>query len=88
MPREKPERIPQRFKQLDEAADFWDSHDLGDYWAQTRRAIFDVQITSERNYVAVENSLAEKLAELARARGVSVETLLNLWIREKVSQVE
>ena len=34
MARSKKERepIPEHFKSLEEAAEFWDSHDLADYW--------------------------------------------------------
>jgi hypothetical protein len=64
--------------------EFWDTHDLADYWAQTEPAEFDVDIQSEARYYALESDLVAKVSEIAWRRGVSVETLLNLWVQEKL----
>lgn len=64
--------------------DFWDTHDLGEFWEQTEPAAFEVDIRSEVTYYAVEAELALKVRSLAEQRGVSAETLLNLWVQEKV----
>jgi hypothetical protein len=63
---------------------FWDSHDLGDYWEQTHTADFEVDLQSDITYYAVDNTLSNKLDSIARKRGVSPETLLNLWVQEKL----
>lgn len=65
---------------------FWDEHDLGDTWDQTEAAHFDVAIASTRNYYAIETTLSARLRSLAEQRGVSPETLLNLWVQEKVTE--
>ena len=67
-----------------EMGEFWDSHDLTDYWDQTKPVEFEVEIESEATYFPVETNLSAKLVSLAKQRGVSPETLLNLWIQEKV----
>jgi hypothetical protein len=67
-----------------EMGEFWDSHDLTDYWDHTKPVELEVEIESETTYFPVETSLSAKLVSLARQRGVSPETLLNLWIQEKV----
>lgn len=36
--------IPDHFKDVDEAADFWDTHDLGDYWDMTKEAHLETDI--------------------------------------------
>jgi hypothetical protein len=36
--------IPKHFKSIKDAAEFWDNHDLGDYWDLTREAHFEVDI--------------------------------------------
>lgn len=64
--------------------EFWDSHDLADYWEQTGPAEFAAEIESEAIYFPVETGLSVQLVSLAKRRGVSPETLLNLWIQEKV----
>jgi hypothetical protein len=84
MAKSKRDPIPESFRSIEEAADFWDTHDLGDYWDQTKEVDFKVNIKSEKNYFAVEKGLARKVAQIAKSKGVSPETLLNLWIKEKV----
>ncbi|MFN2455749.1 MAG: CopG family antitoxin [Pyrinomonadaceae bacterium] len=69
-----------------EIGEFWDSHDLTDYWDQTTPVEFEVEIESEATYFPVETSLSAKLVLLARRHGVSPETLLNLWIQEKLKE--
>lgn len=78
-----------RARSYQEIGEFWDAHDLGDYWEQTERAEFDVvDIRSSATYYPVETNLAAKLRSLARQRGVSPETLLNLWVQEKTTEEE
>jgi len=69
-----------------EIGEFWDANDLGDFWEQTEPAEFEVDIKAERMYYAVEANLAKMLHVLAEQRGVSAETLLNLWVQEKMAQ--
>ena len=69
-----------------EIGEFWDTHDLADYWDQTEPIEFEVDIQSEVRYYPLESTLAASIAEIARQRGVSVETLLNLWVQEKLQE--
>ena len=69
-----------------EIGEFWDSHDLTDYWDQTEVAEFDVDIKSEVTYFAVDNELSAKIRTIAKERGVSPDTLLNLWLHEKLQE--
>lgn len=69
-----------------EIGEFWDAHDLADYWEQTKPVEFDVDIQSEVTYYAVDVTLAARIREVASKRGVSAETLLNLWIQEKLQE--
>ncbi len=66
--------------------EFWDARDLGEVWEETEAAEFDVDLQSDVFYYAVENSLSSKLRSIAEMKGVSVETLVNLWLQEKVNQ--
>jgi len=68
-----------------EIGEFWDSHDLRDYWGKTRRASIEVDLQSERTYYPLDGVLSEKLRAIALKRGISPETLLNLWVQEKIS---
>lgn len=63
---------------------FWDTHDLAAYWEKTKPAKFEVDIQSEVTYYAVDKELAAKIQALAKRRGVSADTLLNMWVQEKL----
>lgn len=67
-----------------EIGEFWDTHDLGDYWEQTQPVEFEVDIQSEVTYYPLDVALATKVRSIAKRRGVSPETLLNLWVQEKL----
>jgi len=68
-------------------SEFWDSHDLSEYWDQLRPAEFEVDIQSEATYYPLKATLSAKLRSVARKRGISPEVLLNLWVQEKVRKV-
>jgi CopG antitoxin of type II toxin-antitoxin system len=84
----KREPIPQRFKSVAEAAEFWDNHDLADYWDLTREASFEVDIQRRVFLTALEPGLAKKLTECAHKQGVSTETLINIWLTEKLAATQ
>jgi hypothetical protein len=68
--------------------EYWDTHDLTKVWDETEDVDFQIDLRTEVFYYAVETSLSEKLHQVARGRGVSTETLVNLWLQEKVNQEE
>ncbi|MBI2434379.1 MAG: hypothetical protein HYV26_16095 [Candidatus Hydrogenedentes bacterium] len=87
MPKSKQKKrdpIPEQFDSIEEAAEFWDSHDLADYEDLTRPVDFEVDIKREVVLTALEPELATKLAACAHQRGVSTETLINTWLTEKL----
>jgi len=68
----------------EEIGEFWDRHDLSDYWDKTKPVDFDIDISSEVTYYPVAADLSERIASIAKRKGVSAETLLNLWLQERV----
>lgn len=71
-----------------ELGEFWDTHDLTEYWEQTEPAEFEVDIRSEVTYYALDSTLSAEVRALAERRGVAPETLLNLWVQEKLHETE
>ena len=67
-----------------EIGEFWDKHDLSDFWDQTHDVEMDIDANSSTIYFPVEKGLAEKLRTEAENRGVSPATLLNTWVQEHV----
>ena len=79
------ESIPEHFKTLEEASDFWDTHDASEYAQYLRPISEGLEVKKELpQAVLLEYSLLEKLKNIARQKGVSLETLVNLWLHEKL----
>ena len=86
MPKSKRTPTPKHFRTLEEAGKFWDTHDLGDYWDQTEEVAMSFHLERKRHLFAIEPGLARKLHAAAAARGVSPETIANLWLREMLAR--
>lgn len=74
--------IPE-FETLEEIADFWDTHSTADYDDLTYEVQFDIHLPVQRESVTILPELEKTLTDLAQARGVSLETLINVWLTEK-----
>ena len=66
--------------------EYWAQKDLDDTWDQTELAEFSVSLQSEANYYPIDSALSDKIRDLAKRQGVSPQTLLNLWVQEKLQQ--
>ena len=66
-----------------EAGEFWDSHSVADYHSNVVQ--FEYFPGEHRAYVAVASDLLWKLENKAKMNGISVETLVNQWIHEKLA---
>jgi hypothetical protein len=63
----------------DEPAVPWNSHDATDFPVE-----FDVDVQTRRHYVAMDPDLLKRLRQEAQARGISAESLINLWLQERL----
>ena len=70
----------------EQMGEYWDTHSLDEVWDQTKPVEFEIDIRSERRYYPIEKTLSQRLHQIAEAQGVSSETLINLWVQEKVAQ--
>ncbi len=79
---EKFDQIPENMAIL-EASEFWDTHSVADYPSQ----IAEIEFAANRRMVVVPIAveLIERLEVRAAKSGVSLETLVNLWLQERLS---
>ena len=70
---------------LDEIADFWDTHSLTEYWDQTREVDFEVR-AKRRRRITLDPDLYIRVEAQARERGILPETLVNLWLTERLQE--
>lgn len=81
------EEVPEEFSTLKEAGVFWDTNSTAEH-----EDVFepvDVEIALPPRHgkrVILAADLAEKIDEVAKDQGVSAETLVNLWLQEKLAQ--
>ena len=66
--------------------EFWDKHDLSDYWGKTRNVKVDVVRDPEATYYPVQKDLAEEIKSVARKQGVTFDTLVNRWLGQKLQE--
>jgi len=79
----KSENMP-HFASLDELVEFFDTHDLGEYWDQMPEAHFEVDIKTKTHLFAIDDDLATELSEIARSRQIPAQMLVSSWLREKI----
>jgi hypothetical protein len=84
MGKNKRDLLPDEFKTIEEAAMFWDSHSLADYEDYQKDVEFEVDLKSEKNYFSVERDISGYIDKLAYIKGILPETLVNLWLKEKI----
>jgi hypothetical protein len=81
--RSKAGKVPRPMSIL-EASEFWDEHSLLDFPGIKEVRDVDIQIEREVYYCPVSHGLMKQLQERARAEGISTETLINLYLQEKL----
>ena len=83
-----PDELAEEFaaaETLEEIAEFWDTHSLADYWEQTREGEFEVK-AMRRPRVTLDSDLYVRIETEARKRALLPETLVNLWLLERLQQ--
>jgi len=68
---------------IEEASEFWDTHSVADYPSHVVQ--FEYRLEEQITFVAIANDLLRKLEKQAKKQGASIETLINLWIKEKLT---
>jgi hypothetical protein len=58
-----PDPIPEHFRNMEHAAEFWGTHDLSDYWEITKEAHFETDIQRIVFLTALELKLAKRLGD-------------------------
>ena len=77
--------LPEHFKSLEEAAEFWDEHDSADYEDLMSDVDCEVDIERKTYLVRLDGELYRKVHAITRKKGVPAEKLINLWVDEKAS---
>lgn len=66
---------------LGKMGEFWDTHDFTDFDTDAPDVEFEISCA-----VPIELDLLSLLEKQAHLRGVNVETLVNLWLQQKLAE--
>jgi hypothetical protein len=79
--------LPETFETYEEIAEFWDTHDVTDYEEYLTPVEVNLVAHPKHEYViTLSNTLDATLRKIQRKEGVSLNTLINLWVQEKLQQ--
>ena len=80
--------IPEEFATYEEAAEFWDTHDLTDYLDQTVEVDMPFDLRERVFQIEIEPTLIAEIRKLARKRGVNAADLTNDLLRKQLARTE
>jgi hypothetical protein len=69
----------------EEIAHSWDTHSPEDHWDETHEAAFEVR-ARQRRRITLDPELYGEIEAQARQRRISPETLVNIWLAERVRE--
>ena len=81
-------KIP-KFKNVDEEAEFWSTHDSADYidWSRTKRTIFpNLKSSTESISLRLPTHLLARIKELANEKDVPYQSLMKVYLSEQVKR--
>lgn len=78
------EPIPEEFKTLEEASEFWDTHSAADSWDDMEEVVLEVDIQDRRFVVLLEDAVYHVVEELATTRGVQPDAFVNEFLRREL----
>jgi len=78
--------LPENFTSLEALWEFWDTHSSADYEDAMESVAVDIDIAAEKAYCPIAKDVLQHVRERAHQQGVSTETLVNLWLQQKVAQ--
>ena len=76
------------FETYEEAAEWFDTHDMADYEDQLTPVNVEFDLRKNRNWVELDGEIAKYLRELAKEQHVSTRTLVNEFLKEKLSSLQ
>jgi len=84
------QRIP-KFRTEGDEVDFWSSHDSADFFNESEEVQDKLEMTKpkrpkRRITMLLDAGLKARLKKIAAGKGIPYQTLIQMWLREKVNQ--
>jgi hypothetical protein len=78
----KQDPLPEHFASVEEAAEFWDTHDSSDY--DEHFVDVDVEVDLKKRSLTVDGKLYDEVRAIAKKKRIPTEKLVTRWIKEKL----
>lgn len=78
--------VPEQFESLEEAAAFWDSHDLTEYEDIWKPVELQVRFKATDYVIKLEQQLAERVTETAKSQHMTTESLVHRALEEYLNK--
>jgi predicted DNA binding CopG/RHH family protein len=79
-----------KFATVQDEADFWDTHDSTEFLGATEpvaETFVDARPTKQQISLRLEPAVIEQLKKVARTKGVGYQTMIRMWVMERLEQV-
>lgn len=86
----KKNRIPD-FKNRQELAKFWDTHDIADYLDELKPVKIKFELEKPRDeaiVVRVQSGIKQQLERVAKRKGLNISSLARMWLLEKLQTTQ
>jgi predicted DNA binding CopG/RHH family protein len=83
--KKKRDPLPEQFSSPEEAGEFWDTHSGADYEDYMKEVHFEVDLKRRVHEVRVAEEVLREVRKIADQQGLDTETLINLWLQQKVT---
>ncbi|MCW5853289.1 MAG: hypothetical protein KIT87_24695 [Anaerolineae bacterium] len=80
------EEVPENFDTIEEFWAFWDTHSTADYEDLLEPVEIEVGLEGDAMYYPIAKDIVLELRRHARQQGVSTQTLINLWLQERLAK--
>ena len=82
------DRLP-KFKDEREEAEFWDTHDSTEFLEETEPvdvAFVDARPPKKQISLRLDPDVIERLKAIAARKGIGYQTLIRMWVMERLAQ--
>ena len=76
--------LPEHFDNLEEAAEFWDTHDSGDYEEYFKDVECKFDIKKRTHLISMDGTLYDEVRAIAKKKRIPADKLVSRWIKEKL----
>lgn len=73
------------FESTQKLVEFFEGNDMGEYQDELPEVYFQVDLRQSSHLVEVDDDVAERIAEISKQEHVPSDSLINTWLREKLS---